>query len=73
MAESCSFEADKLLVRLDVTFNADVDAISPIVESVLDTARGMGCARGHELEIEIALREALANAIKHGCGGDTSK
>ena len=62
MPESCSFEADKLLIRLDVTFKADVDSISPVVDAVLDTARRMGCARGHEIEIEIALREALANA-----------
>lgn len=73
MPESCQFEADKLLIRLDVTFKADVNAISPVVESVLNTARRMGCGRGHELEIELAIREALANAIKHGCGGDASK
>jgi serine/threonine-protein kinase RsbW len=73
MPESCSFEADKLLIRLDVTFKADVDSISPVVDAALDTARRMGCARGHEMDIEIALREALANAIKHGCGGDASK
>jgi anti-sigma regulatory factor (Ser/Thr protein kinase) len=43
------------------------------VDSVLDTVRRMGCGQGHEAEIEIAIREALANAIKHGCGGDASK
>lgn len=54
MPESCSFEADKLLIRLDVTFKADVDSISPVVDAALDTARRMGCARGHEMDIEIA-------------------
>ena len=73
MPQSCNFQADKLLVRLDVTISADPAAVSPIVDSVLDLARGLGCARGHEFEIETALRESLANAIKHGCGGDTSK
>ena len=73
MPQSCNFQADKLLVHLDVTISADPAAVSPIVNSVLDIARGMGCARGHEFEIETALRESLANAIKHGCGGDTSK
>ena len=33
----------------------------------------MKCAAGKEMEIETALREALANAIKHGCNNDTSK
>jgi serine/threonine-protein kinase RsbW len=73
MPQSCNFQADKLLVRLDLTISADPAAVSPIVDSVLDIACGMGCARGHEFEIETALRESLANAIKHGCGGDTSK
>jgi serine/threonine-protein kinase RsbW len=73
MAESCNFEADKLIVRVDVTINAEPAAISPVVDSVLGIVRWMGCARGHELEIETAIREALANAITHGCGADVSK
>jgi serine/threonine-protein kinase RsbW len=73
MAQSCQFESDKLLIRLDVTIKADTASISPVVDSVLNAARQMGCAKGHEFEIEMAIREALANAIKHGCGGDTSK
>ncbi|HEX9120918.1 MAG TPA: ATP-binding protein [Terriglobales bacterium] len=73
MAQSCQFESDKLLIRLDVTIKADVSCISPVVDAVLDVARQMGCAKGHEFEIEVGIREALANAIKHGCGGDPSK
>jgi serine/threonine-protein kinase RsbW len=73
MPASCNFEAEKLLVKLDVTFKADLDAISPVVDSVLATASKMGCGKGHEMEIELAIREALANAIKHGAGGDASK
>ena len=30
-------------------------------------------AAGKEFEIEIALREALANAVIHGCRNDPSK
>ena len=59
--------------RLDVTIPADVNAISPVVDGVLQIAREMKCAEGHEDEVEIALREALANAIIHGCNGDASK
>ena len=73
MAQSCQFEPDKLLIRLDMTIKADVAAIAPVVDSVLNVARQMGCAKGKEFEIEMAIREALANAIQHGCGGDTSK
>jgi serine/threonine-protein kinase RsbW len=73
MPDSCQFQADKLLIRLDVTIPADPAAISPVVDSVLEVAGRMGCAKGHEYEIETGIREALANAIKHGCRGDTSK
>jgi len=67
------FESDDLLVRLDLTLPADLDAISPVVEGVLRIVQEMGCAAGREFEIELALREALANAIEHGCGNDPSK
>jgi anti-sigma regulatory factor (Ser/Thr protein kinase) len=59
--------------KLDVTIPADVGAISPVVDGVLQIAREMKCAEGYEHNIEIALREALANAIVHGCSNDASK
>jgi anti-sigma regulatory factor (Ser/Thr protein kinase) len=59
--------------RLDVTIPADVDAISPVVDGILQIAREMKCAEGHEYEVEMALRESIANAIVHGCKGDASK
>jgi serine/threonine-protein kinase RsbW len=39
----------------------------------METAAGMGCVEGKELEVETALREALANAIVHGCKQDVCK
>jgi len=59
--------------RLDVTIPANVNAISPVVDGVLQLAKEMRCAEGHEYEVEIALRESLANAIVHGCKGDATK
>jgi serine/threonine-protein kinase RsbW len=56
---------------MDVTIPARVAAITPLVESVMDAVRRHSTAK--ELEIETALREALANAIKHGCLCDPSK
>src|SRR5574340_965093 len=69
----CEFEPNKLILRLNITLQADTQAISPVVDGVMATAREMKCAAGKELEIETALREALANAIKHGCKNDPSK
>ena len=69
----CEFESQKLLVRLHFTIRADVRAISPVVEGVMKIVREMECAEGKHLEVETALRESLANAIKHGCQNDSSR
>jgi serine/threonine-protein kinase RsbW len=58
-------------LKMEVTIPARIESISPLVESVMAVVRTQ--ARAKELEIETALREALANAIKHGCSGDPSK
>jgi serine/threonine-protein kinase RsbW len=39
----------------------------------MDAVRETQCAVGKEFEIEIALREALANAVVHGCANDPCK
>lgn len=59
--------------KLDVTIPADLKAISGVVDGVLQIAREMKCAEGSEFQLELALREALANAIVHGCNGDRSQ
>ncbi len=69
----CDFAQDKLKLRVNLCVSADPATISPVVEGVLAIAREMKCAEGKEYEVETALREALANAILHGCGSDSSK
>jgi serine/threonine-protein kinase RsbW len=69
----CEFDSDALIVRLDLTLPADVKAINPAVEQILSIVAKMGCGTGNEFEIETALREALANAIVHGCKEDRAK
>jgi anti-sigma regulatory factor (Ser/Thr protein kinase) len=59
--------------KLDIPIPADPAAVSPVVDSVLQIARHTKSAAGKEFEIETAIREALANAILHGCGNDKSK
>lgn len=61
-----SFDGGDLVVKADVTVPADVKRISPLVEEVMGVVRDLGCAEGRETDIEIALREALANAVIHG-------
>jgi serine/threonine-protein kinase RsbW len=69
----CEFSSGDLLVKVDLTLPADVNAISPVVQKAMAIVNEMGCAEGREFEIELALREALANAIEHGSGHDPSK
>jgi len=59
--------------RLRIEVPGRLDAISPAVEQIMGVARGMECARGKEFEIETSVREALSNAIRHGCGNDETK
>ena len=67
------FDSDDLFVRLDMTVSGDVKAITPAVERILGIIRQMECAEGREFEVETAVREALANAIVHGCKEDSDK
>jgi serine/threonine-protein kinase RsbW len=69
----CDFDPEDLHTRLRIRVPGSVAAITPAVERVMAEARGMECSNGKEFEIETALREALANAVRHGCGNDETK
>jgi serine/threonine-protein kinase RsbW len=69
----CEFDSRELLLRLQLNIPGDPNAISPAVQGVMQITSQMKCAEGKEFEIETALREALANAIRHGCAGDPSR
>jgi serine/threonine-protein kinase RsbW len=52
---------------------ADVNVISDTVDEIVGFLREQGFAKGNEFAVEISLREALANAVLHGCKNDRSK
>jgi serine/threonine-protein kinase RsbW len=70
---SCDFDAEKLILKLQVTLAAERNAIDPVVQRVMEIVRQMKCADGREDAIELALAEALANAVIHGAKADPSK
>ena len=70
---SCSFDPNKLVLRFESTLPADLDVIGPVIEGVMNLIRQMGCAAGQEFEVELALSEALSNAVRHGCRNDPTK
>ena len=70
---TCNFEAGKLILKLRVTLAADKNAIDPVVRGVMDLVKQTQCATGKEDAIEMALTEALANAVVHGAKADPTK
>lgn len=68
-----SFDPGKLVLKLKVTLAADRNAIDPVVQSIMEVVRDTHCATGKEDAIELALSEALANAVIHGAKGDSKK
>jgi serine/threonine-protein kinase RsbW len=53
-------------IRLELALRSEVGAISPFVDTLMHLIRKCKWVAGNEEEIEIALREALANAVIHG-------
>jgi serine/threonine-protein kinase RsbW len=67
------FDPAKLSLRVRVTLAANRKAVDPVVEQVMESVRRMKCVDGKEDAIELALQEALANAVVHGAKEDPSK
>jgi len=67
------FDPDRLLVKLDFKLPGDVESIQPAVDEIIAIIGEQECASGAEFEVEVALLEALANAVKHGCKDDPTK
>ena len=68
-----NFDPDKLSLRVSVTLAADRKSVDPVVQQVMEAVREMKCVNGKEDAIELALQEALANAVVHGAKEDPSK
>lgn len=67
------FDPEKLTLRVRVTLAADRKAVDPVVAQVMQSVREMKCIDGKEDAIELALQEALANAVIHGAKEDPNK
>ena len=66
-------EAERPPFQLRLCLGADVRAISPVVESVMEALKELPCVAVADFAIETALREALANAVVHGCRNDAAQ
>ena len=61
------------MCQLNLTLPAVPSAIPQIVEGVGAVLREKHWPEDDVMAVELALQEAVANAIKHGCGGDPEK
>ena len=58
---------------LSITMRSDINAISGVVDWLMIMIQQCNCVLGDEHDVEIALREALANAVLHGNHQDAEK
>ena len=59
--------------ELTMVLPADPAAIGGVTEGVVELLRNKAWPEDKAMEVELALQEALANAVRHGCGGDPTK
>ena len=69
----CRMEKGRMSLRFEETIPATLQAVEGVAQSIMALASEMGCGEGHFLEIELALREALVNAVIHGNRQDPAK
>jgi len=67
------FDSSKMELKLSVKLRAEQNAVDQVVRSVMEVVRDSGCSPGREDDVELALAEALANAVVHGAKCDASK
>ena len=56
-----------------MTIPADPAAIPIVTDGIVEVLEGKHWPKEDVLAVQLALQEAVANAIRHGCGGDVSK
>ena len=61
------------LLEIDAWIQSEIKAISPLVERLMRLIEGSHCITGEESAVELALGEALNNAVVHGNRLDTHK
>jgi serine/threonine-protein kinase RsbW len=61
------------LLEIDAWIPSEISAISPLVERLMRLIQRSRCIAGEESAVELALREALSNAVIHGNRLDAHK
>jgi serine/threonine-protein kinase RsbW len=61
------------LFQIEQSMTSEVAAISPFVDKLMVFIKKCQCVAGNEDDVEISLREALANGVVHGNHEDPGK
>jgi len=61
------------LFHIEQSMRSEVAAISPFVDKLMVLIKKCRCVAGNEVDVEISLREALANSVVHGNHEDPRK
>src|ERR1700730_5934759 len=54
------------ILEIDYWMPSKIQAISPLVDRLMRLIEGSQCVPGAEFDVELAIREALGNAVVHG-------
>jgi serine/threonine-protein kinase RsbW len=65
--------ARSAVLEIDSWMPSKIEAISPTVDRLMLLIEGSQCISGTEFDVELALREALGNAVVHGNQEDPEK
>lgn len=60
-------------LHVSLTMRSEIDAVSDLVDRLMPLIKISHCVGGDERDVEIAVREALANAVLHGNKLDVEK
>jgi serine/threonine-protein kinase RsbW len=70
---SSSLPNSALSELLDLRMYADSEAIATVVDTISEALTQLEVPEQKRFEVALAVQEALANAVVHGCGNDRSK
>ncbi len=75
MAKKTSVRRDgkRFQLQINLRLPAQREAVDPAVQQIMNQVRETRCVDGKQDDIELALSEALANAVVHGCQCDPTK
>jgi serine/threonine-protein kinase RsbW len=61
------------MVQVKVSIRSAINEIAPLIDRLMPLIKGGNCVVGEEIDVEIALREAVTNAVLHGNKADPEK